>query len=50
MPTILVVDDESGIRETLTRLLTARGYAALSARTAEEALDVVAFRGWPSSW
>jgi DNA-binding NtrC family response regulator len=42
MPTILVVDDEPGMREALTRLLIARGHPALSARTAEEALDLVA--------
>jgi CheY-like chemotaxis protein len=41
MPTILVVDDESGTREALTRLLVARGHRALSACAAEEALDLV---------
>lgn len=39
MSTILVVDDESAMRELYARTLVASGYLTLEARTAEEALD-----------
>lgn len=42
MPTILVVDDESAMREFYTRALLARGYLTLESRTAEEGLDALA--------
>jgi CheY-like chemotaxis protein len=42
MPAILVVDDEAGMRDVLTRQLSARGHVTLAARTAEEALDRIA--------
>ena len=35
---ILIVDDEDGIRDVLVRWLTSSGYAATSARSADEAL------------
>jgi len=38
---ILVVDDEKSIRTLVTQLLQADGYAALSARDAQEALEIV---------
>ena len=41
MNSILVVDDESAIRELLTRWLTAGGYDVRSAETAEEALEAM---------
>jgi two-component system alkaline phosphatase synthesis response regulator PhoP len=37
---VLIVDDELGIRELVKRWLTAETYVALEARTAEEAVDV----------
>ena len=40
-PSVLVVDDESGIRELLCRWLHAGGYLVKEAATAEEALAVV---------
>lgn len=40
--TVLIVDDELGLRELLKRWLTGEEYVALEARTAEEALDVAA--------
>ena len=39
---VLIVDDELGIRELVKRWLTGDEYVALEARTAEEALDVAA--------
>ena len=39
---VLVVDDEPGMRELLKRWLAGEEYLALEARTAEEALDVAA--------
>jgi DNA-binding response OmpR family regulator len=38
---ILVVDDESGIRRTLTQLFTRMGYQATEATTGEEALALI---------
>jgi putative two-component system response regulator len=40
-PSVLVVDDESGVRELLCRWLHAGGYHVAEARDAEEALTVV---------
>jgi DNA-binding NtrC family response regulator len=42
MASILVVDDEVAMRELYHRLLLAQGHLALDARTAEEALDLLA--------
>jgi DNA-binding NtrC family response regulator len=42
MSTILVVDDESAIREIYARSLVSSGYRTVDARTAEEALDFLA--------
>lgn len=39
---VLIVDDEPGMRELVKRWLTGEDYVALEARTAEEALDVAA--------
>jgi CheY-like chemotaxis protein len=39
MSTILVVDDESAMRELYARALVASGYLTVESRTAEEALD-----------
>jgi len=39
--TILVVEDEDSIRRLVVRLLTARGYAVLSAANGREALEIV---------
>lgn len=41
MHTILIVDDEKIIREGLQRILSARGYRALTAQSGREALDIV---------
>jgi CheY-like chemotaxis protein len=41
MTTILVVDDESTIRELLTAVLTDEGYAVLTAENGGQALDVI---------
>lgn len=38
-PTVLVVDDESAIADTLSEILKLSGYAATAAYDAEEALD-----------
>lgn len=38
---ILIVDDEEGLREGLSRLLEGEGYAVLAAETGEEALQVL---------
>ena len=42
MSSVLLVDDELGMRELLKRWLLAKGHHLLEARTAEEALDVLA--------
>jgi two-component system response regulator AtoC len=39
---ILVVDDEPGLRQTLSRILTAEGYDTATAAQGEEALDALA--------
>jgi CheY-like chemotaxis protein len=41
MPTILVVDDEPGIRRALRRLIEKRGWQVTEAGTADEGLEVV---------
>jgi putative two-component system response regulator len=41
MPSVLVVDDESGIREVIARWLSGGGYAVSTAASASEALDRV---------
>ena len=40
-PTILLVDDEAGLRRVLERFLTGNGYRVLSAGTAETAYDLL---------
>lgn len=45
MPTILVVDDEPGIRRALRRLIEKRGWQVTEAGTADEGLAVVAQGG-----
>lgn len=42
MPTLLLVDDEPGIRSALTRLLRPDGYRILSAESGEEGLQLLA--------
>lgn len=42
MSSILVVDDEPAMRDFYRRTLTAAGYLAIDARTAEQALDFLA--------
>jgi CheY-like chemotaxis protein len=39
-PTILVVDDEAGVRVMVARMLTLCGYAVVSAQSGEEALTI----------
>lgn len=39
---ILVVDDDAGIRETITTILEDEGYRVVQARDGREALDLVA--------
>lgn len=41
MSSVLVVDDEQGMRELLKRWLLAKGHSPLEANSAEEALDVL---------
>ncbi len=41
MHTILIVDDEKIIREGLQRILSAKGFRALSAQSGREALDII---------
>jgi CheY-like chemotaxis protein len=41
MPTVMVVDDASLTRETLTRVLRREGYATTSAATGREALHLI---------
>lgn len=38
---ILIVDDEEGLREGLSKLLHDEGYVVFSAETGEEALDIL---------
>jgi len=38
---ILIVDDEEGLREGLSRLLEGEGYAIVAAETGEEALQIL---------
>ena len=40
-PTILVVDDEAGLRRVLERILTRHGYRVLSAGSAETAYELL---------
>jgi CheY-like chemotaxis protein len=40
-PTILVVDDEAGVRVMVARMLSLSGYAVVSAQSGEEALSIV---------
>src|SRR5258708_11212146 len=44
-PHILIVDDEAGIRESLSSILTDEGYVAESAESAERALERTAHGG-----
>lgn len=41
-PTILVVDDEAGLRRVLERILTRHGYRVLTAGSAETAYELLA--------
>jgi DNA-binding NtrC family response regulator len=38
---ILIVDDEEGLREGLSKLLEIEGYAALAAESGEQALEIL---------
>jgi CheY-like chemotaxis protein len=40
-PTILVVDDEAGVRVMVARMLALSGYAVISAQSGEEAVSIV---------
>jgi CheY-like chemotaxis protein len=40
LATVLVVDDENGILETLAAILKAHGFTVFTARSGEEAVDV----------
>ena len=40
LPTVLVVDDEHGILETLSAILKGHGFTVFVARSGEEAIDV----------
>lgn len=40
--TVLVLDDEAGVRDSLRRFLSKYGYSALEAATVEQATDVLA--------
>ena len=42
VPTILVVDDEAGLRRVLERILTRHGYRVLAAGSAETAYELLA--------
>src|SRR5258708_12214796 len=44
-PHILIVDDEAGIRESLSSILTDEGYVAEAAESAERALERAAHGG-----
>ena len=53
MATILVIDDERGIREGLSRALTAHGHTARAVGTLTEAraaLSETALRGVSEAW
>jgi CheY-like chemotaxis protein len=39
-PTILVVDDEAGVRVMIARMLSLAGYSVISAQSGEEALSI----------
>src|SRR2546428_14031559 len=41
-PTVLIVDDEAGLRRVLERFLEHHGYRVLSAGTAESAYEILA--------
>jgi DNA-binding NtrC family response regulator len=45
MATVLVVDDDDSLRETVTEVLTAHGYRALPCRGAEDALERLQSQG-----
>ena len=47
MPSVLVVDDEHIIANTLVQILAANGYAATAAYSAEDALQKIAGAGCP---
>ena len=40
-PTILVVDDEAGVRVMVARMLALSGYSVISAQSGEEAVSIV---------
>ena len=40
-PTVLVLDDDPGIRDSMERLLSVYGYAPLTARSLDEAIRVI---------
>jgi CheY-like chemotaxis protein len=40
-PTILLVDDEAGVRVMIARMLSLSGYSVVSAQSGEEALTIV---------
>jgi two-component system cell cycle sensor histidine kinase/response regulator CckA len=40
-PTILVVDDEAGVRIMVARMLSLSGYSVVSAQSGEEAISIV---------
>jgi DNA-binding response OmpR family regulator len=41
-PTILVVEDDAAVRQTLVKFLEMRGYGVVTAETADEGLDAIA--------
>jgi CheY-like chemotaxis protein len=41
LPTVLVVDDDKGVLETLAAILKGHGFTVFTARSGEEALDIV---------
>jgi two-component system, cell cycle sensor histidine kinase and response regulator CckA len=43
--TILLVEDESGVRQVAARMLGAQGYRVIEAASAEEALEILAASG-----
>jgi DNA-binding response OmpR family regulator len=43
-PTVLVLDDDAGVRSSMERLLQVYGYTALSASTLDEAQEVLQTR------
>jgi CheY-like chemotaxis protein len=46
MPTILVVDDEFGLRRAMERFLERHGYEVLGAASGQEALQLLDARDW----